>query len=877
MSMSAFVFAVVYLGRVLVKLPVPKTDRAPAALAGTIALLSRLCPSFRCTGAARRDQLASLGCCHGGRRRAWLFRERLRQGVLSQRVTSGLPIVLAALLITGLCGPAWADADEDAEPATKSDTTEPMGGGISYQRDVQPIFNKRCIACHGCLGSPCNLKLDSYAGAERGAFGLNPYTSHIRAYPRTDMDAAKTLEQWREIGFWSVLTEAEPRKASQQTAKDGLDGSLMAQFLEAGNAHNQPGFSREALAPAYADRFEYGCPATPDAAATLLAANAAMGMPFGLPAIDADDFAVLKRWIAAGAPGPSDEELRAAAAPARPDEIAHWEAFFNAPDPRHQLVARFIFDHVYLATIVLEESPGERFRLVRSTTPPGAPIDVIGTGLPYDDPYAHAGVDRFWYRLQKKTEAPMQKNLFLWRLKHADREHLERLFFGPDGRGADWSDSAPLEPPWGIGNPFSVFRAIPAEARYRFLLENAETVTSGVIYGPVCNGQTATYAVKDHFWVFFVDPAADPSVQDPKLGLSSWEALMDRSVFGNAAYVDAYNRALTELRPKGWSVGAIWDGDGTNTNAWLTVMRHDTNVSVVRGGQGGTPRTLWLMTYSGLERMYYDTVASFEYWAGDLSKLQTLLFFNYLRQEFEDNFLMLLPPADREAVRKTWTQGVGSLGLDLIPFAADDRERDDGPGDATASLQALIEAVEEHFSPAIAGPPDRLNPDVKPKIDLAEPITSLADWERALSTLTVVQGLPFSRFLPSVIVVRLDGAETTGVYSLVVNRVYESQYTLVFQDGQALPDLYSLSVYPTIINGFPNLFVDLDLDQAGDFLDDLRNIENAADWEQFQARHAILRNSARLWPFYDWVNGWNVQHRQDAAGYLDLSYYDTPQ
>jgi len=792
-----------------------------------------------------------------------------------------------AALLSLLCAAAMPSPPVRA--ASEGPSERPSAG-IDYQRDVQPIFNRRCIACHGCLGSPCNLKLDSFAGAERGGFGLNPYTNHLQAYPRTDMDAAKTLDEWRAIGFYPVLSgeQAGPGSrpaAAPAAAQDRLDGSLMYRFLEAGSAHNQPGFSREALDPLYAKRFAYGCPSTPAEAARQLEANPAMGMPFGLPAIDAGDFTVLKQWVSAGAPGPTDEELRAAAEPARPDEVAHWEAFFNDPDPRHQLVSRYIFDHFYLATVVLEESPGERFRLVRSTTPPGEPVDIIGTGLPYEDPYAYAGVDRFWYRLSKLTQAPMQKNLFLWRLGHADREHLERLFFAADGPGAHWSESAPLDPPWGVGNPFSVFRAIPAEARYRFLLENAETVTSGVIYGPVCNGQTATYAIKDHFWVFFVDPEADVSVRDPELGLATWDTMMDRSILGDAAYVRAYNRAVAALRPGGWSVDAIWDGDGTNRNAWLTVMRHNTSVSVLSGGQGGTPRTLWLMSYSGLERMYYDTVAGFKYWAGDLSKLKTLLFFNYLRQEFEDNFLMLLPPADRQPVRRTWTQGVGTLGLALIPFdgsaKAGGDPGDPGTGDAGAgapqSLHRLIEAVEAHFSPQVAGPPDRLNPDVKPDVDLEQPITSFDAWERVLSALTVVEGQPFTRFLPSVIVLRLDDGAESRVYSLVVNRVYKSQYTLIFQDGQALPELYSLSAYPTIVNGFPNLFVQLDMERAGPFLAALRGVGSSGDWERLKARYGILRNSARVWSFYDWINDWNRAHRGDAAGYLDLSYYDVPE
>ncbi len=788
----------------------------------------------------------------------------------------GLPLSLLAWLLLACsllaCGAAQAEPGFEPSPAPAGD------GDISYTRDVQPIFDRRCIACHGCLGSPCNLKLDSYAGAARGAFGMNPYTDHVSAYPRTDMDAADSLAQWRELGFWPVLSPETPDDAAQTEPRDRRDGSLLLRFLEAGNAHNQPGFPRAALASAYAKRFEYACPSTPDAAEALLAKNPAMGMPFGLPAIDADDYATLLRWISAGAQGPSAEELLAAAESVRPDEVAHWEDFFNDPDPRHRLVARFIFEHVYLATIVLAESPDERFRLVRSSTPPGEPVDVIGTDLPYDDPYAHADVERFWYRLQKLTQAPMQKNLFLWRLAQTDRAELEQLFFGAEGPGANWPEAAPLDPPWGLGNPFSVFRTIPAEARYRFLLRYAETITSGVIYGPVCNGQTATYAVKDHFWVFFVDPAADPSVQDPKLGLDSWDKMMDRSVFGNATYVEAYNEALAGLRPQGWDIDAIWDGDGDNPNAWLTVMRHDTNVSVMTGGRGGTPRTLWLMTYSGLERMYYDTVADFEYWAGDPSKLETLLFFNYLRQEFEDNFLMLLPAGAREAVRNTWTQGIGRLGLELIPFDADQDAASNAGAEADPqqALRQVIDAVEARFAPAIAGPPDRLNPDTKPDTDPTARIASVEDWERALSTLTVVQGQPFTRFMPSVILLRLDGDQSARVYSLVVNRVYESQYTLVFQDGQALPELYSLSAYPTIVNGFPNLFVHLDLERAGAFLADLRKVDSDEAWEGFKARYAILRNSAELWPFYDWITDWNLGHRRSAAGYLDLSYYDLP-
>ena len=40
-----------------------------------------------------------------------------------------------------LCAPVFA-----AEP-------------VSYGRDVQPILTRKCVACHACYDSPCQLNL----------------------------------------------------------------------------------------------------------------------------------------------------------------------------------------------------------------------------------------------------------------------------------------------------------------------------------------------------------------------------------------------------------------------------------------------------------------------------------------------------------------------------------------------------------------------------------------------------------------------------------------------------------------------------------------------------------------------------------------------
>ncbi|MEM7191435.1 MAG: fatty acid cis/trans isomerase [Pseudomonadota bacterium] len=773
------------------------------------------------------------------------------------------PIIVAAGLILLF---SWASSAEEAPPA-QTEAKVP-----SYATDIQPLFNKRCVACHGCLGSPCNLKLSSFKGIERGGFGENPYANTFEGSPRTDMDLASTTAEWRKRGFYPVLSRGG-------SATENLTRSLVSQLIEASTKHNAPGFDRKTLMPLYKKRYKHQCPATPEALAKSIQNNPAIGMPFGLPMLQGHEVDTLRNWIAGNAPGPTDAEQAKAQMVNNPGAVLAWEAFFNADDKRSKLVSRYLFDHVFLATIVLEDSPGDFFKLVRSKTAPGtadqnppAPIEVIDTPLPYSNPFKYAGVDKFHYRLRKITAPLVQKNHFIWRLSQDDIAHLKKLFLDEK-----WDMAAldkPGNAPWDDANPFRVYEAIPLQSRYQFLLENAELIVSGITYGPVCLGQTATYAVKDQFWVFFVDPKHDLTLRDPKLGRETWEVFMDRTLIGNDEYEAAYSAALEKLQPKGYTIDEIWDGNNKNNNAWLTVLRHESNVSVMKGRQGGIPRTLWLMDYSGFERIYYNTVASFEYWSGDIPKLQTLVFFNYLRQEFEDNFLLLLPEDIREKYRDDWTQGFGQIALALEPFPGADNPTQLDTSKSQPML-SLVSQIQDYMGEEISGPPDELNPHIKPKVSLDDPITSYDEWVAAAAQLTQVRSYKFPRYLPSVILLRLEDDEGDfRVYSLIANRVYETQDTILFQNGQELPDLYTLSIYPTIVGGFPIYFLEIKLIEAAGFLLGLRDVQSLTEWNDLRDRFGILRNDTRFWETYDWFTDWNEKHRGIYAGYLDLSYYD---
>ena len=148
------------------------------------------------------------------------------------------------------------------------------------------------------------------------------------------------------------------------------------------------------------------------------------------------------------------------------------------------------------------------------------------------------------------------------------------------------------------------------------------------------------------------------------------------------------------------------------------------------------------------------------------------------------------------------------------------------------------------------------------------------EWVKAISTMTVTTDYKFPRYMPSMIMVKLNHGEESRLFTLVVNRVYKSQYTILFQNGQALPDLYTLSVYPDVVGGFPNLFMELDLAQSAEFIEGLRKVDSLPEFLKFRDRYTALRNRADFWETYDWFNAWNFKNRKQNAGIFDLSYYD---
>jgi hypothetical protein len=78
--------------------------------------------------------------------------------------------------------------------------------------------------------------------------------------------------------------------------------------------------------------------------------------------------------------------------------IDQWETFLNQPSLKARLSARYLYEHLFLADLYFDDLDALTFyRIVRSASPPGTPVDIIATTRPNDDP----GVT-FYYRLRRK-------------------------------------------------------------------------------------------------------------------------------------------------------------------------------------------------------------------------------------------------------------------------------------------------------------------------------------------------------------------------------------------------------------------------------------------------------------------------------------------
>jgi hypothetical protein len=749
---------------------------------------------------------------------------------------------------------------------------------IDYLESVKPILDKRCVSCHSCYNSPCQLKLSSFEGLERGANKEAVYNAE-RLKPmdptRLFIDA-KSSEEWRQKGFFSV---------TQNSASDGFNDSVMLQLLD----HKMRHPVSEGEYHSEAD--DLTCAREGSEVGEFLQKNPNYGMPYGFPALKKEEYRTIAQWLQQGARGPDTVEQARLASPsvAAAGEIEKWEAFFNAPDAKHAMTARYLYEHLFLAHLNFEVEPGEFYELVRSTTPPGEPVDVIATVLPYDDP----GVEMFYYRFRKIHSTIVHKTHMVFELDDAKLARFNELFIEPE-----W-----IEKPHRVGyekvlsaNPFVAFGQIPPKSRYRFLLDNSHYIIMTFIRGPVCKGQVALNVINDHFWVMFMDPEHDISVQRPLFltaqsanlsmpiesgnHITVWRTFSDRYKKRASAFYAARQQLYADAYPEGMGIDSIWKGERAEDAPVLTIYRHFDSASVHKGVLGDLPRTLWVIDYPLFERIYYALVAGFDVYGNIGHQTNIRRYMDNLRIEGESYFTNMLPKESRRALFASWYIGSetgdnGDYQLAEMPSKIDFTS-------AHPKRELIETVVNGHILPETGIVFDRVNYFNKDEMrpTLPETYRGIDDYIQAFRAISM-PGTAFVRqindYNANLAYLRIKIPDRKDeVISIVVNRWHDN-VDFMFRERKRLdPSKDTADFIRGFVGSYPNFFLEVELEELPEFFELLANYEGTDEDRARLFSYGVGREDANFWESFDWFQKRFEEDAPLRSGLFDLNrYYNT--
>ncbi|GJL75671.1 fatty acid cis/trans isomerase [Nitrosomonas sp.] len=741
--------------------------------------------------------------------------------------------------------------------------------GRLYRKQIQPLLNQRCIVCHGCYDAPCQLNLTSAQGVDRGASTQAVYNgTRLTAAPLTRLfEDAHTVREWRGKGFFSVLNE--------NSAANPLNGSLLYQMLSlkkqnplaAIAGHNEVipddafdfSLNPKSICPDISEFEDYA------------EEHPNWGMPYGLPELAPSELNVLKHWLQAGAPL---SELPALDAVYQ-QQIAVWEEFLNGDSIKQRLVARYIYEHLFLGNLyfeVLENNNSEvqaYFNIVRSRTPPGQAIKIISTRRPYDDPQ----VGRVYYRLQRVQNSIVAKKHLPYALSDERLQRFKTLFFETPYRVKELPEYIQKQ----ASNPFETFAEIPVGVRYRFMLEHAKFTINGFIKGAVCRGQVALNVINDHFWVFFVNPDLDALVEIDRFLSTHSEQLnipsereSNASILSHwteysklqASYLKEKSDALNKKLKGGSDLNLdwIWDGDGHNQNAALTVFRHFDSASVIEGLVGQPPKTAWLIDYPILERIHYLLVAGYDVYGNIGHQLSTRLYMDFLRMESEFNFLALLPEKTRISLREHWYRGASKAVKNYVyGYAYLDVEPDiTYPKDKPAK-EYLFEKLQQRLS-GILSEHYHLEQASVPETH-----------RRLLRQLHTIQGKSASLLPEMGLLMVRDKQLGDKVYTVIRNSAHTHIASMLMEQSNREPKEDYVTVMSGFVGAYPDALWQVESELLGDFVTKLINLKKENDYQQLMHRFGIRRSHSEFWQFSDYLHQTFQQHNPIEYGVLDYS------
>lgn len=568
--------------------------------------------------------------------------------------------------------------------------------------------------------------------------------------------------------------------------------------------------------------------------------------------------------------------------------------FFNQPSAKEKLVSRYLYEHLYLAHIYFPEKPTDFYRLVRSETKCDKEIFEIATRRANDNP----GKKDFYYCLKHLDMTIVAKTHMPFAFTPKALERIKHLFFTPKWEVSPKKADEDLYSNAVAENPFVAFFDIPVKARYQFLLDNAHYMISTFIKGPVCNGSIALNSIQEQFFVLFVKPESDnmvisrdfetrardllilPGVWGSDIKLADTWSLTKKIVKHREGYRTLRASETQKNFPQGYSLNDLWDGEGHNPNAMLTVFRHDDNAVVLTGFHGDLSKTLFFLDYALMERLVYNLVVNFDVFGNISHQMLTRIYMDLIRMEAEEMFLSFLPPKTRIPYRKEWYKGLLAEAKLKYAFPLMNTTRPTKvvfKNPRNAKLEFVEQVLYGHFKEEVKGPSDFINwKTIKLPLEEAKkgPLTKSEAILRDIASVKPKGRFRFPNFFPenSYLIVKNENA-APEVFTVVKNREHENISWILGESLRLAPKEDTLTLLPGFYSYYPNQFFSVEAKDLESFRDQVLKITNINDYQELCKKYAVSRVAPNFWETYDLLNATYKKNYPTEAGHLDLTRY----
>jgi hypothetical protein len=321
----------------------------------------------------------------------------------------------------------------------------------------------------------------------------------------------------------------------------------------------------------------------------------------------------------------------------------------------------------------------------------------------------------------------------------------------------------------------------------------------------------------------------------------------------------------------------IWDGDGNNQNAALTVYRHYDSATVLQGLVGEIPKTGWVMDYPIFERIHYLLVAGFDVYGTVGHQLSTRLYMDFLRIESELQFLAFLPYRQRIEIHKHWYRGTNETEklvkalheLQAIREPDIRYETDDVKTEFFAKVNHHLRGAQQHV--------DYINLCGK-FVDRCEALGLEAEAsavQKALRRLSDIGGeitdvFPNTAFLRIVV----DGSiENDLVYTIVHNKSYLNTTSLTAGENTRVKSEDTIDIVEGFVGAYPNFFFEIKYEDLDDFAEQYEKIDSYEKYDALVEKYGIRRTHKDFWKKADWFQEKYRREQSRFAAIIDLNRY----